>query len=652
MPRMPGEIAPAMSPLDMFAAQSRALARQLEEERKSDRRVSRLPPLAVADGFARFGAYNQSPQSAEQSPGPSKESPQRDVFASYPEELGGNKVDIEEPAFRPKSYYPRFSKVTATPDSETPRQPPVLEEEETFSTPGEYGMQAGADYFGGLRSRSPEPTAAERPSLELSQHGSQTSPQRPKQSFDSVNSARTRQGLHRGMSTESASSRVSQYSTSLQPPNPHYARKPSSIRSLSSEDDNPGITPSSSMSQARKLSSSSGVSLPLSPQFSYGMVGHNRSNSQLSEISMNGSRLSRPTFNFSRPLSRNSPRPSIDSFSRTESTESHPRIYGDEEVATPMSVNDNFMSGDANMIKGDDSLQNSYIYAKYSLPRGRMVDRDSMPLDKVMPQFEWEQPKISSNVERIRAANPDPDLPATLPTPPHSTEGEAVPRSSTESLPTRPPPIPAAAKETSHRHSMTSMNTQNSGSTIKASAQKRPSSQEMTAEDHLNKGIECHEKGSLNESTYHFRLAARQNNPTAMLMYALACRHGWGMRANQKEGVAWLKKAMDCASIELSLDEEAKHPGHREGQKTRQAQFALSVYELGVSHMNGWGTEQDKFLALRCFEIASSWGDADAMAEAGFCFAQGVGCKKDLMRAAKYYRDAEAKGMSMVGNSW
>ncbi|KAL2053818.1 hypothetical protein ABVK25_005747 [Lepraria finkii] len=40
------------------------------------------------------------------------------------------------------------------------------------------------------------------------------------------------------------------------------------------------------------------------------------------------------------------------------------------------------------------------------------------------------------------------------------------------------------------------------------------------------------------------------------------------------------------------------------------------------------------------------------MAEAGFCYAQGQGCKKDLKKAAKYYRMAEAKGMSMVGNSW
>jgi TPR repeat protein len=42
----------------------------------------------------------------------------------------------------------------------------------------------------------------------------------------------------------------------------------------------------------------------------------------------------------------------------------------------------------------------------------------------------------------------------------------------------------------------------------------------------------------------------------------------------------------------------------------------------------------------------------DALAEAGFCYAQGIGCRKNLKKSANFYRQAEAKGMSMVGNSW
>ena len=53
-----------------------------------------------------------------------------------------------------------------------------------------------------------------------------------------------------------------------------------------------------------------------------------------------------------------------------------------------------------------------------------------------------------------------------------------------------------------------------------------------------------------------------------------------------------------------------------------------------------------------CTDVKIAWGDADALAEAGFCYAQGVGCKKDLKKSAKYYRMAESKGISMVGNSW
>lgn len=92
-----------------------------------------------------------------------------------------------------------------------------------------------------------------------------------------------------------------------------------------------------------------------------------------------------------------------------------------------------------------------------------------------------------------------------------------------------------------------------------------------------------------------------------MLLYALACRHGWGMRPNQKEGVAWLRKAADSVSLGMAVDGELSKDGQLVDileQKMKKAQFALSIYELGVSHMNGWGIEQDKALALKCFEIA------------------------------------------------
>ena len=279
-----------------------------------------------------------------------------------------------------------------------------------------------------------------------------------------------------------------------------------------------------------------------------------------------------------------------------------------------------------------------------------------------MPHFEWEQTSQPTNVRPVTPPSSDHNRSASpalsrnqSPKPGKESPG-SLPRPSNEdnnSRVLRPPPTPLTRD-----HESQSSASVRSGSTIKARSynnRTRVDSRELTAEDHLAKGIESHEKGNFKESTYHLRIAAKHNLPTAMLLYALACRHGWGMRPNQHEGVQWLRKAADCASLELADDETQSKEGKPTDvleRKTRRAQFALSIYELGVSHMNGWGIEQDKALALRCFEIAGNWGDADAMAEAGFCYAQGAGCKKDLKKAAKYYRMAEAKGMSMVGNSW
>ncbi|KAI5786401.1 hypothetical protein DFH27DRAFT_615187 [Peziza echinospora] len=174
----------------------------------------------------------------------------------------------------------------------------------------------------------------------------------------------------------------------------------------------------------------------------------------------------------------------------------------------------------------------------------------------------------------------------------------------------------------------------------------------LTPEEHVNLGIECHEKGSLQQSSYHLRCAANAGHPTGMLLYALSLRHGWGMKANPKEAIDWLKKVIHLAGEDINnSDMDASTMDFFE-KKGRKAQFALSVYELGMCHLNGWGTDVDKAYALKCFEIAGKWGDADALSEAGYCYYHGVGTKKDLKKSARYYRMAESKGVNMVGNSW
>ncbi|KAI4091108.1 MAG: hypothetical protein LQ344_004336 [Seirophora lacunosa] len=675
-----GDIPPQMSPLDAFAAQSRMLAKKLDDSKRDGRRVSRLPPLTIAESLVKPRQTYSRSRSAEVQNGVHVNGPKGVPNTSPP----SNTPDFEEPSSRPKSFYPRMSRIRTEDEEDEEEEAEArrrFEQESPddgeYMTPASSQPRSAVDYFAGPRVASPEHARTLRTGVlgpPSSPAGSQQQrPQSPqattRPSFDLAH--RGTESQQRGLSVESISS-IGQRPNALAPPRSPNVRHAASIRSVpmdSSDDDLSASTGGSSFSQHRKQSSSSGVSVPHSPFFNLSQA-HARSPSLNSEYSVGGSRLARPAFNFSRPLSRGSrpsmelgsrqpsfdSRPSFDHHSRQPSSDSTNFVFVDRNVQTPISLEqEQFLDSKEH----PDAPAPSYIYTKFSLPRGRILQRNSKVLtDQQMPHFEWEQPVIPSNVAPM---TPPDERPSSSPvTPPHPPKtsieiSHSSPRPSFEKSrlgPNRPPPVPI-----SHDGPSSSSASMRSGSTIKA----RPNQPanlppELTPEDHLAKGIASHETGNFKESTYHLRIAAKANLPTAMLLYALACRHGWGMRPNPSEGVQWLRRAADCASLEIADDEddqkEGRAPLDLQQRKARRAQFALSIYELGVSHMNGWGIEQDKALALRCFEIAGNWGDADAMAEAGFCYAQGTGCKKDLMKAAKWYRMAEAKGMSMVGNSW
>ncbi|KAJ5108407.1 hypothetical protein N7456_005082 [Penicillium angulare] len=656
-----GEIPPALSPLDAFAAQGRFLARQLDESRLGERRMSRLPPSSVARSLSRpRPGYRRSPNSDSNTDGLTRRPTQKGL------------PEVEEPKYRPISEHPRFSSVShassnaaSVYDDETTPRTTMIQEE-----PGHYGMP---------RAESPE--------------------------TDSIYADDTQDGFV-GRALTDPSRQSSTDSTTrlhiprtLAPPVSPHSRPSSSARVNqleSSDDDYSSSNAGSTFSKPRKLSSGSAVSLPYSPMSTFPARAHPRSPSMSSETSTGTGHLARPSFNFSRPLSRSSTslsapgasEPIPSSLSQTNLSHQSNHMHRSSKP-TPILLP--LATGEAAATQPQDgepsSAVSSFVYAKYDLPRGRELARDSVVFAGLQtPHFEWAEPLFENSPPRKSE-----EIPRSARTPPptnfHNMENSPkphsmheVPSSEREKPPStpepkkatpapvsspKPPPAqtlttpekpPRKSTESSRKanENAETASSADSASTLRPqTAKTHTSSTAVSADDHIAKGIELHEKGSLQESTYHLRIAAKQNHPTGMLLYALACRHGWGMRPNQQEGVRWLRKAVDSVGLEMLENPDA--PGAskaKELQKAYRAQFALSIYELGVSHLNGWGIEQDKALALRCFEIAGQWGDVDAMAEAGFCYAEGVGCKKDMKKAARFYREAETNGMSMVGNSW
>ncbi|KAI0009131.1 hypothetical protein F4779DRAFT_617962 [Xylariaceae sp. FL0662B] len=667
-----GEVPPTLSPLDAFAAQSRLLAKQLQESSKAGNRLSRLPPLTtesplIVQGRSEYFRSLSYDNSDDQS-----DLPQSSTGL-------GLSTEVESPSDRPVSMHPRMSRIPPTPDQSIPVPPNPFIERSRGRPLDKLDEDSGL--YGARREQSPSDLdssnerVVELGSAEQHPNASEASPSRNR--FPP--------------SPEKLSKTTSHESAGLIPPRPLYPKRSSSIMSAPPESNNDENLSASFHSQpARKLSSSSAFS---GPALASPVAHYQRSPSVSSEAS---APLPRPSFNFSRPLSR-SGTPGLDMPSRQASSDSHPSfVLADDTAQTPISMHSEAFLENSSIDEGKGAP--SYIYSKYSLPRGKLLQRDSIVFRDTEPSssFVWEQPMVPpSNVQTFSRGGQAPPSPPSRPSSSSSRLQDGQPTA--DSLLTRPSversklskemsmeggqpspdpsrpstggsrpseDVPRGRTLTSPLHDQArgrtpmSVSTSDSASTIKPPRSQHshaPTAAEMSAEEHLTKGIKCHEEGSVKESTYHLRLAARAGDPTGMLLYALACRHGWGMRPNQREGVEWLRKAADVVGAEIADDEDQVKGGKSvdvTDRKTRKAQFALSIYELGVSHMNGWGIEQDKPLALRCFEIAGNWGDVDALAEAGFCYAQGIGCKKDLKKSAKFYRMAEAKGMSMPGNSW
>ena len=638
-PRMhiAGEAPPELSPLDAFALQSRMLAKQLQASEKDGQRMSRLPPLTVQSPLIVQGRSEYFRSMSNESGSEPGQSPGEEVSAGL-----GLRTEYQEgpdPEERPRSMHPRMSGISPPPNEFIPPVPQPLPDQ-LRGRPLDQ-VEENPSYFGARRERSP--------SLYNSDTQSQSDQQSDHLPASKGNSFQPSSPVQKASHPDSPEKpkQGSLDDLGLAPPRSLFPQRSSSIISspllLPEDDSSSNMGGSFHSLPSRKLSSGSVVfgNPTASPS-----LGHfKRSPSVGSDISA----LPRPSFNFSRPLSR-AGTPTFDSPSRQASSDSQPSfVLADDPAHTPVSMHSDAFPDHPADEKGAGAAP-SYIYSKFTLPRGKSIQRSENSDAQTQAASRLEQPMVPPGMQRGPMAPPSPPsrpstssarpiaddavsmissmtrpsmdaskvsmdsarLAADYPPPPltgrHSNEGsrssEEGPRGRTRTSPMH--------ETVRGRTPASQTGTSDSASTIRPPPTARstaPTASEMSAEEHLAKGIECHENGSLQESTYHLRYAARLNDPTAMLLYALACRHGWGMRANQREGVQWLRKAAEYAQIEIADDEDqAKGGKHVDAveRRTRKAQFALSIYELGVSHMNGWGIEQDKALALRCFEIAGS----------------------------------------------
>ncbi|ORY81932.1 hypothetical protein BCR37DRAFT_24215 [Protomyces lactucae-debilis] len=267
-----------------------------------------------------------------------------------------------------------------------------------------------------------------------------------------------------------------------------------------------------------------------------------------------------------------------------------------------------------------------------SRPRSRLPRKDLMASLESL-QLDGRRPSPSIEARKSHSANPG-STPAS-----YAVAGGYA---SQEVESTRRPPM--RARSTSRK----SMKPGNRQVSLNDSPMASLPDNALSPDDHVDLGIEQHEKNMLPQSTHHFRKAAEAGDPVGCLLYGLALRHGWGCRADVDRSLVYLEQAAQAAS-------DTVHASMRRSMmagKNLGAELAVAMFEIGMSYRNGWGVAADKKRAVEYFELASAWGDADAMIVLGDLYLRGDGCKKDKRRAAQILRAAEAKGKRDVGNSW
>lgn len=709
-----GEVAPTLSPLDALRHQGWLLAQRLESG-DNGRRMSRLPPLTVNDALhSRSGYFGSTPSSAtttatEKGPSPTSAGP----------EGTGNNVQVSQPQARPQSHYPTIAafddaESIISRDSHAPsiKTVPEEEEEEDQEDAAQAASRDTPPALPDLQSESPETIPIDQTLVQ-----DLPWPGVKKQSTnDSMESAASSTLAPPSSPARSRSPRFLRDRPSIRPVRGDSGDDNTDALSVNTDRHQLNRHPSSGSGYSRPISPFSPVfAPPRSPSISSEHSQHPRTSVNFSRPL---SRSGRPSFETNRSfdssgrsLRVDSPplRPSLDVLSLSDSITDSPQLPNAPWIGidpgTPLSMTDDESS------PWPGNKPDTDVPTKYTLPRGRSVSKSSIPHHSAYREGEQQHPRHRPNglsqenakpnqTHQTRSSRDDdrqyaymnssvPDLTLGL----ANSANDSISTNQTikghRSNPSFPPASGSVISESSSTYTirpghLTNRSISGLGSKPSHASPLASDAQSVTAntpsnmpdphlladslsqltpEGHLAKGLACHENNELQKSTYHLRLAAKGGEPTGMLMYALACRHGWGMRPNQAEGVTWLRKAVDssglvvaedeCPSLgEIPLDDSRRRGSAIIAAKRHKAQLALAVYELGQSYMNGWGIKVDKAAALRCYELAGTFEDGDALVEAGSCYAKGWGCKKDLKKAAEFYRRAEKKGMNLTGQSW
>jgi TPR repeat protein len=160
---------------------------------------------------------------------------------------------------------------------------------------------------------------------------------------------------------------------------------------------------------------------------------------------------------------------------------------------------------------------------------------------------------------------------------------------------------------------------------------------------------------------------AQAGDTRAMDELGAAYHHGTGVAADDKQAVAWYRKAAESGNASGMYELGACHEnGYGVTEDTakaadwyRKAAVAgdpRGMSSLGRMYDNGLGVQIDYQQAVFWYRKAAEAGDVQGMCSLGVMYEDGLGVQKDLQQAISWYRKAadagDATGMFYLGDTY
>ena len=147
------------------------------------------------------------------------------------------------------------------------------------------------------------------------------------------------------------------------------------------------------------------------------------------------------------------------------------------------------------------------------------------------------------------------------------------------------------------------------------------------------------------------RFKAEHGDAKFQYAYGICYEKGWGVEQNEKEALAWFRKAAAQENgpaynslgnyyrmgTVVTADANQAFEWYQKGAKAKDAQAMLN---LGNCYFYGMGVEKEEKNAVKWWKEAADAGNIYAISQMGDCYYYGIGIEKDLTKAVEYLTQA------------